>query len=71
MRLLWPCLSLCLKQKLPKVNKELAMKLMEEGEEEALLKSKKKKAKVEEWCLRKHSCIYKDTLLQFFFMFFF
>lgn len=39
-------LPLRLRQKLPKVNKELAMKLMEEGEEEALLKSKKKKAKV-------------------------
>ncbi|XP_012678932.2 nucleolar protein 10 [Clupea harengus] len=29
-------------KKLPKVNKELAMKLMEEGEDQALLKSKKK-----------------------------
>ncbi|KAG5266119.1 hypothetical protein AALO_G00249990 [Alosa alosa] len=32
-------------KKLPKVNKELALKLMDEGEDEALLKSRKKKAK--------------------------
>ncbi|XP_063080309.1 nucleolar protein 10, partial [Engraulis encrasicolus] len=32
-------------KKLPKVNKELALKLLDEGEDEALLKSKKKKAK--------------------------
>lgn len=33
-------------QKLPKVNKELALKLMEEGDEEAGLASRKKKGKV-------------------------
>lgn len=33
-------------QKLPKVNKELALKLMEEGSEDAELASQKKKGKV-------------------------
>lgn len=36
-----------LKQKLPKVNKELALKLMEEGDDEAEVVSRKKKGKVE------------------------
>lgn len=37
-------------QKLPRVNKELALKLMEEGDEEAGLASRKKKGKVgEQW----------------------
>lgn len=37
-------------QKLPKVNKELALKLMEEGDEEAGLAARKKKGKVgEHW----------------------
>lgn len=35
-----------LKQKLPKVNKELALKLMEEGDDEAEVVSRKKKGKV-------------------------
>lgn len=35
-----------LRQKLPKVNKELALKLMEEGDDEAELASRKKKGKV-------------------------
>lgn len=38
-----------MKQKLPKVNKELALKLMEEGDEEAELASRKKKGKVGKW----------------------
>lgn len=37
-----------LKQKLPKVNKDLALKLMEEGDDEAELASRKKKGKVGE-----------------------
>ena len=37
---LWP------KQKLPKVNKDLALKLMEEGDDQAELASRKKKGKV-------------------------
>lgn len=39
---------LWLRQKLPKVNKELALKLMEEGDDEAELASRKKKGKVGE-----------------------
>lgn len=35
-----------MRQKLPKVNQELALKLMEEGDEEAELASRKKKGKV-------------------------
>ena len=35
-----------LRQKLPKVNKELALKLMEEGDDEAELSARKKKGKV-------------------------
>lgn len=36
----------CARQKLPKVNKELALKLMEEGDDEADLALRKKKGKV-------------------------
>lgn len=38
--------SSCVRQKLPKVNKELALKLMEEGDDEADLTLRKKKGKV-------------------------
>lgn len=40
------CVRTCVRQKLPKVNKELALKLMEEGDEDADLASRKKKGKV-------------------------
>lgn len=40
------CNVLGLRQKLPKVNKDLALKLMEEGDDEAELASRKKKGKV-------------------------
>lgn len=36
----------CARQKLPKVNKELALKLMEEGDDDADLVLRKKKGKV-------------------------
>lgn len=42
------CNLFWLKQKLPEVNKELALKLMEEGDDEAELASRKKKGKVGE-----------------------
>lgn len=40
--------SVWLSQTLPKVNKELALKLMEEGDDEAELAARKKKGKVVE-----------------------
>lgn len=40
------CMLFCLRQKLPKVNKELALKLMEENDDEAELASRKKRGKV-------------------------
>lgn len=40
------CVCVCVRQKLPKVNKELALKLMEEGDDDADLASRKKKGKV-------------------------
>lgn len=42
------------RQKLPKVNKELALKLMEEGDDEAELASRKKKGKVGKQRLQKN-----------------
>lgn len=41
---------LCLRQKLPKVNKELALKLLEEGDDDAELALRKKKGKVKNSC---------------------
>lgn len=49
-------------QKLPKVNKELALKLMEEGDEEAGLSSRRKKGKVgARWLHMEFSKTTKDT----------
>lgn len=49
-------------QKLPKVNKELALKLMEEGDEEAGLASRKKKGKVgEQWLQAESSETTRDA----------
>lgn len=49
-------------QKLPKVNKELALKLMEEGDEEAGLASRKKKGKVgDQWLQAEASDDYRRT----------
>lgn len=44
--LLFLFLCACVRQKLPKVNKELALKLMEEGDDDADLALRKKKGKV-------------------------
>lgn len=44
--LLFLLLCACVRQKLPKVNKELALKLMEEGDDDADVALRKKKGKV-------------------------